>query len=155
MKNENLEDLWCNYSGMPSPLSYEQEKNENKVMTKEEMDQYLESIGGLENGIFTDRPPITNASFMDIQPGWYPLIKELIDDLIALGWNKQITQIKEKYGTLRFYIGGGSDAIWDRIEKAEADSEYICEITGKTGKLRDDLGWWKTLCDEEYEKLIK
>lgn len=123
-------------------------------MTKEEMDQFLESIGGLENGIFTDRPPITNSSFMDVQPGWYPLIKELIEDLIAMGWNKRITQVKEKYGTLRFYIGGGTDAIWDRIEKAEEDSEYICEVTGKPGKLRDDIGWWKTLCDEEYNKII-
>ena len=118
------------------------------------MDQFLESIGGLENGIFTNRPPITNASFMDVQPGWYPLIKELIEDLIALGWNKHITQIKEKYGTLRFYIGGGTDAIWDRIEKAEEDSAYICEVTGKPGKLREDLGWIRTLCDEEYNKII-
>jgi hypothetical protein len=124
-------------------------------MTKQEMDQYLESIGGLVNGIFTDRPPITNAASFDIQPGWYPLVKELIVDLIALGWNKQITQVKEKYGTLRFYINGGTDAIWDRIEKAEADSEFICEVTGKPGKLREDIGWLRTLCDEEYNKLIK
>ena len=123
-------------------------------MTKEDMDQYLESIGGLVNGIYNDRPPITNAASFDIQPGWYPLVKELIDDLIALGWNKQITQVKEKYGTLRFYINGGTDAIWDRIEKAEADSEFICEVTGKPGKLREDIGWLRTLCDEEYDKLI-
>jgi len=31
MKDENLEDLWCNYSGMPSPSAYTQEENENKM----------------------------------------------------------------------------------------------------------------------------
>lgn len=123
-------------------------------MTKEEMDQFLESIGGLKNGIFTDSSPITDASFMDVQPGWYPLIKKLIEDLIALGWNKNITQIKEKYGTLRFYITDGTDAIWDKIEEAEDVSASICEVTGKPGKLRTDISWWKTLCDEEYNKVI-
>lgn len=123
-------------------------------MTKEDMDQYLQSIGGLVNGFYTDREPIMNAWFMDVEPGWYPLIKELIEDLIALGWNKQVTQIKQKYGTLRFYITSGSDAIWDRIWKAEEDSAYICEVTGKPGKLREDLGWIRTLCDEEYNKVI-
>lgn len=99
----------------------------NTKMTKEDMDQYLQSIGGLVNGFFTDRPPITNAYFMDVPPSWYPLIKELIDDLIALGWDKQITQIKEKYGTLRFYINSGTDAIHNRIEKAEEDSATISD----------------------------
>jgi hypothetical protein len=31
MKDENLEDLWCNYSGIPSPSAYIQEENENKM----------------------------------------------------------------------------------------------------------------------------
>lgn len=122
-------------------------------MTKEEMDEFLQSIGGLENGIFDDRSPITDSYFMSVGPGWYPLIKELIEDLIALGWDKQVTQVKEKYGTLRFYINGGTDEIHDRIEKAEADSAHICEETGKPGKLRKDLGWIRTLSDEEYKKI--
>ena len=124
-------------------------------MTRNEMDQFLESIGGLENGFFTDRPPITDSLFFVVGEGWFPLIKSLIEDLIALGWNKQVCQVKEKFGGLRFYINNGSDEIFDRIRKAEDDSLDICEVTGKPGKLRDDLGWWRTLCDEEYEKLIK
>ena len=31
MKHENLEDLWCNYSGMPSPSAYAQQENENTM----------------------------------------------------------------------------------------------------------------------------
>lgn len=121
-------------------------------MLKEEMNQFLESIGGLENGFYTDEPPIKDVNFFDINEGWYPLVKELIEDLINLNWDKQICQVKEKFGGLRFYINGGSDDIFKRITKAENDSYKICEITGKPGKLRTDLGWYVTLCDEEYEK---
>jgi hypothetical protein len=124
-------------------------------MTRQEMDQFLESIGGLDNGFFTDRPPITDSVFFTVGEGWFPLIKSLIEDLIALGWNKQVCQVKEKFGGLRFYINNGSDEIFDRIRKAEDDSLNICEKTGKPGYLRNDNGWLVTLCDEEYKKLIK
>jgi hypothetical protein len=121
-------------------------------MSEEQMNEFLESIGGLKNGFYTDRPPIMVANFFDISEGWYPLVKELIEDLINLGWDKEVCQVKEKFGGLRFYINGGGDEIYKRITKAENDSYEVCEITGKTGKLRNDIGWYLTLCDEEYEK---
>jgi hypothetical protein len=121
-------------------------------MDRQQMNEYLESIGGLENGFYSDRPPIKNANFFSVDQGWYPLIKELIDDLIKLGWNKQVCQVKEKFGGLRFYINEGSDEIFKRITQAENDSYKICEVTGKPGELRNDMSWYTTLCDEEYEK---
>ena len=108
-------------------------------MEKKEMNEFLESIGGLENGFMTNKPPITDSNFFDIDLGWYPLVKELIEDLINLGWNKQTCQVKEKFGGLRFYINEGSDEIHKRITKAENDSYEICEVTGKPGKLRNDI----------------
>jgi site-specific DNA-methyltransferase (adenine-specific) len=42
-----------------------------------------------------------------------------------------------------------------RIQKAEADSYVTCEVNGNPGKLRTDLGWYRTLCDEEYDKALK
>ena len=123
------------------------------MMEKKEMNEFLESIGGLENGFMTNKPPIVDSNFFDIDLGWYPLVKELIEDLINLGWNKQTCQVKEKFGGLRFYINEGSDEIYKRITKAENDSYEICEVTGKPGKLRNDIGWYRTLCDEEYLKI--
>lgn len=114
------------------------------------MDSFLESIGGLENGYYTDRPPIVNSNVFSINVGWFPLIKELIEDLISLGWNKQIIQVKEKFGGLRFYINAGNEEIFDRIVKAERESYTVCENTGKPGKLRKDTGRYRTLCEEEY-----
>lgn len=122
-------------------------------MTDEQMNMFLESIGGLENGYYSDRPPITSCGFFECGNGWFPLIKELIVDLIELGWDKQICQVKEKFGGLRFYINEGSDEIYKRIVRAEDDSYKICEVTGDVGKLRTDIGWYRTLCEDEYLKI--
>jgi hypothetical protein len=70
-----------------------------------------------------------------------------------LGWDKQVTQVKEKFGGLRFYINEGTDEIFKRISEAENKSYEICEVTGEPGTLRTDIGWYRTLCDEEYEKI--
>lgn len=50
--------------------------------------------------------------------GWGGIINSLIEDLFNLGWNGQLYQIKEKFGGLRFYIGGGTDEMRDRIIRA-------------------------------------
>lgn len=122
-------------------------------MTDEEMNEFLESIGGLENSCYRGKEPIKNCNIFYCDNGWFPIIKELIEDLIKLGWDKQICQVKEKFGGIRFYINGGSDEIYDRIRKAEEQSFKTCEITGLPGELRQDIGWWRTLCDEEYKKI--
>ena len=42
-------------------------------------------------------------------------------------------QVKEKFGTLRFYITGGDDEIRGMIRMAECMSRNTCEITGDIG----------------------
>jgi len=121
-------------------------------MTKEEMNEYLESIGGLENGFFSDRPPIKDCGFFSVGVGWYPLIKDLIEDLIKLGWDKQVCQVKEKFGGLRFYINGASNDIHNRISEAETLSYETCEVCGGKGELRTKIRWYTTLCDKHYEE---
>ena len=78
-------------------------------MNKEQMDEFLQSIGGLKNGFKLESNPITDSDFFEVEPGWFPLIKDLITDLIELGWNKEVCQVKEKFGGLRFYINDVSD----------------------------------------------
>ncbi len=78
--------------------------------------------------------------------GWSDLLRRLIEDLFELGWNGELLQVKEKFGGLRFYIGGGSDAIHNRIREAENESYRVCEECGAAGQLRRG-GWLKTLCD--------
>jgi hypothetical protein len=119
-------------------------------MTREEMDQFLISIGGLESGYFTNKEPITNSAIFGVGTGWFPIIKDLIEDLIKLGWNKQLCQVKEKFGGLRFYINDGNNEIFKRITEAEKQSYETCEKCGEKGELRKYLGWYLTLCDHHH-----
>lgn len=58
-----------------------------------------------------------------------------------------ILQVKEKFGTLRFYHAGGNDFFDGMVSMAEATSSRICEQCGKPGRPRSG-GWILTLCDE-------
>lgn len=122
------------------------------VLTDKELTEYLISIGGLTN-VFTGNK-VTDSDFFQVSLGWNLIIKNLIQDLIKLGWNKEVIQVKEKFGGLRFYINEGTDVMHERIGQAELESMKTCEITGRLGKLRTDIGWYRTLCDEEYERII-
>jgi len=123
-------------------------------MTEQEMNEFLESIGGLKNGFYTDREPITSASFFTIGLGWYPLVKKLIEDLIKVGWDKQICQVKEKFGGLRFYVNSLSEKGHKLISKAEEESFEICEECGEPGEIRSREYWVKTLCDKDAKQWL-
>ena len=126
-------------------------------MTTKEFEKYLESIGGLENGYFSDRPAIT-TNICECDDGWLQMIADLIAELLVAGWNKQICQIKEKLGGLRFYINSGSDEVHEIISKYEELSYSTCEVCGEAGEIRKDCGWhgsrwYKTMCDSHYNEL--
>ena len=123
-------------------------------MTTEQFEAYLQSIGGLVNGWREDRDPIVSRHFCSCGDGWLQLIHDLIEELLAAGWDKHILQIKEKFGGLRFYIGSGSEEIHDIISKYEHLSYETCEVCGETGRIRNDLGWIPTLCDKHYKELV-
>lgn len=72
-----------------------------------------------------------------------------IDDLYDIPQVK-VTQIKEKFGGLRFYYDGGDDYTDGLVQMAEAWASKTCEECGKPGKSRSG-GWIKTLCDEHDE----
>lgn len=126
--------------------SYSYEVSEASV----KFDAYLESIGGLENGYRPYKPAIKSATFFDCDDGWLGLIENLIREIIEAGWDKQVCQVKEKFGGLRFYINEGSKEVHDIITKYEHQSYTVCEVCGEPGKLRTNLSWIKTKCDKHY-----
>jgi hypothetical protein len=58
-----------------------------------------------------------------------------------------VSQVKEKFGTLRFYIDGGTKEHYNYIRFAESMSAVTCETCGAPGKTRGH-GWYYTACDE-------
>lgn len=76
-------------------------------------------------------------------PGW----KKLYEPLIALCQKEgvEILQIKEKFGTLRFYVGSASDEVHYAISVAEDLSAETCEQCGNKAKTIQ-RGWLRTLC---------
>jgi hypothetical protein len=87
--------------------------------------------------------------------GWYDLIYDLSKALTEYAELKKfeiiVVQVKEKYGTLRFYVQGEDHIISALIGHAVNQSRHTCEECGKYGSLRG-LGWVQTLCDECAEK---
>lgn len=88
--------------------------------------------------------------------GWYGILKELIIGIKAgdakekNGWITKVTQCKEKFGGLRFYVTGTSKKNWDLIRKAEEKSYVVCEETGsevEVGTWND--GWVRTICKKK------
>lgn len=61
------------------------------------------------------------------------------------------TQIKEKFGGLRFYTGSATKEQHEIIWYTESISNYVCEECGARGKHRPS-GWVKTLCNKHWKE---
>lgn len=79
--------------------------------------------------------------------GWFDLLWKLCL-VIEKNMPRQFTvaQIKEKFGTLRFYTYGGNDTVDELVALAEEDSSVICEDCGKPGRMRIVSGWYRVQC---------
>lgn len=85
-------------------------------------------------------------------PGWWPILETLCEFIQNhIDHNKNCTQvvveqIKEKFGSLRFYAQGGDEFTDGAISFAESLSSSMCEECGNQGK-RVGGDWIRTLCD--------
>ena len=62
-----------------------------------------------------------------------------------------VDQVKEKFGTLRFYYTGGDDYIDGLVSMAESMSGVTCEECGNPGSTVG-RGWLTTLCEKHAEE---
>jgi hypothetical protein len=65
-----------------------------------------------------------------------------------------ISQVKEKFGSLRFYMDNATTEQYAYVEFAEAMSYKTCEICGSPGQARNN-GWVKVLCDKHHKEREK
>lgn len=125
--------------------------------------------------IFKDRHGDMKETLMcwgfECGDGWYNIIDQLCANIQHhVDWKQEqkekysrgegcsqviAVQIKEKFGTLRFYYDGGDDTIGGMFRMAESMSAVTCEECGAPGQLRG-RGWLYTACDthtKEYDKI--
>jgi hypothetical protein len=84
--------------------------------------------------------------------GWFQLVKGLMRCIYNYCENNnkpvpKILQVKEKYGTLRFYIDGGDETIRGMIWFAESFSAHTCEKCGTTHEAKQRINF-QVLCPE-------
>lgn len=86
--------------------------------------------------------------------GWWTLI-DVISELMTKH-NPDITaiQIKEKFGTLRFYHAPVDDYSLAVENAAEMLSTLICEVCSAHAKRRANDGWISSLCDEHNDNYV-
>lgn len=87
--------------------------------------------------------------------GWFNILDQLMGSIQHhIDWkNKKeevvaqvtLNQVKEKFGTLRFYYSGGDDYIDGLVTMAESMSGVTCEECGLPGT-QTQGGWIKTAC---------
>jgi hypothetical protein len=137
MANQNTEQII-----MPSDKELQEIENWNP---QESIDgeEKMEPVSGAK--------PLDELCVFGVGRGWHGLVLPIIEEIKLYnvknpGCEITINQIKEKYGTLRFYITRCPDYIDGMISIAEKESGHICEICGARGKLLEIDGWWMTLC---------
>ncbi len=103
----------------------------------------------------------------DCGPGWYHLIYDLsikiekilqekakIPIILENEGNFEMfaIQIKEKYGTLRFYMSYENEEITELIREAKASSSQTCDNCGGSAKMRGTT-WLEVKCDKCYQEI--
>lgn len=89
--------------------------------------------------------------------GWYELLKDCITEIKKICQHTecygsefplQVCQVKEKYGTLRFYLNWYTDDIDEIVNDATIKSSRTCEECGNPAELLQHGIWWKTICND-------
>lgn len=74
-----------------------------------------------------------------IGTGWFGLVEQLDSDIAKLAPDYTIDQIKEKFGSLRFYIGSIDENVFEEvyelIRAAEKKSSEMCDVCGRPAKI--------------------
>jgi hypothetical protein len=109
-----------------------------------------------DHGLMLDVPFKFSRTELDSMPdGWrqnfgLKITEEINEALLKIDeempYKYMITDIKEKYGSLRWYDNGATEEVFDIIEKYTNISEKVCTICGKRGKIDNNVFWLEPLC---------
>lgn len=103
---------------------------------------------------------------LECKPGWEKLIKDLcsdVEDIISDGilcgsWlesnSPKFTKIYLEYGRMKVDMINPCIEIQKRINKAQVQSSYTCEVCGNLGKIRSVKKLPLVRCDECFKQSI-
>jgi len=92
--------------------------------------------------------------------GWNLLVGKLCKDIIALDDSVRVLQVKQKFGSLRFYYRAGKKSecraeITNLVCLAEITSNETCEECGSCDDVSKDTGLYvQSLCKKCRKKLL-
>jgi len=118
----------------------------------------------LEKKLFDEFPLLYNRSEstsfgFECGDGWYEIIRELSKKLYPLvevshtipnelDMYPTASQVKEKFGELRFYMNSATDDMYDLINHYEDVSGKVCEVCGSPGGIDYSEKWLSARCFE-------
>lgn len=120
-----------------------------------------------------NRIPEMWGKYISYDTGWDWILEDLNRKFIFVDPDYTLNQVKEKFGTLRFYFETDKgkvahEILWDLVAQAEYWSSKTCENCGscngksnterdikfdKTVTLRSKPYWYKTLCESCADEL--
>jgi hypothetical protein len=116
-----------------------------KIIIDTVPDEWKEETISL-NSEYLPLDPETEAKVAAREPTWNPETKTFIRK-----YNPRhsvcASQVKEKFGTLRFYMTSENEEMSKAIGEAERESARTCETCGAEGMPRD-MGWITVLCSK-------
>lgn len=147
---------------------------------REELDkQLVEKYPEIFANRYADMQTTAMCWGFDHNDGWYNIIDQLCGNIQEhidwcrnshawdIRWNEEhpenqrplrnlvsqvvADQVKEKFGTLRFYYSGGDEYISGFVSMAESMSAVTCETCGNPGRARGQ-GWITTLCQKHHDE---
>jgi hypothetical protein len=95
--------------------------------------------------------------YVDVDAGWYQLVLDCDEELSAIDPNYDLQQVKEKFGSLRYYFQPSDSTLRKEMDAVVAKYEELasktCEATGGPGVLMKSIGnHFKTLNPDYAEK---
>jgi len=132
---------------------------------KQELDEYL--CKTFPKMFVNRHEPMTETAMcwgFSCNDGWFNIINHLCQNIQHhLDWKNKdgelipqvvVDQVKEKFGTLRFYYTGGDDTVDGMVRMAESMSGVTCETCGNVGE-SNSSGWIRVLCETHRKEREK
>jgi len=97
-------------------------------------------------------------AMLSIPAGWIPIVRKLCERIEETGGDLRVQQIKEKFGSIRFYYtvpiedeNVGREDIGELVKTARSQAKGTCQRCGEPGEDRTVNHWITVLCNDCFK----